>query len=484
MITASDVCRSTRRPAPLPARESYNDTHSRLNATSMLGRIAPRNTSDVAKAVARIREHRQCLSAAGSRHAMGGQQFARDAWLIDMRSMNRVLDFDRERGVIAAQAGITWPELIRHYIVAQRGERFGWGIRQKQTGADRLTLGGAVSANIHGRGLSFAPFVGDIEAFEAVLADGRIVTCDRQSNRDLFRLIVGGYGLFGIVTKVFLRLVPRQKVERVVGLERLENIVDAFEERVRQGFVYGDFQFSTAPNDPGFLSRGVFSCYRPVDPDRPIPAGQVRLSPHDWRRLIYLAHRNKLRAFNEFADFYLQSSGQLYWSDTHQLSVYLDDYHTQLDRVLNPHVPGSEMITELYVPRAHLTAFMAEVRRDFLRHHVDFIYGTVRLIERDTETALAWAHERSACVIFNLHVDHDRPGIECASGTFRRLIDIAIAYGGSYFLTYHRYATRGQVLACYPQFEQFLAAKRSYDPDEVFQSDWYRHYRDIFRGDA
>jgi len=450
----------------------------------MVGRIAPRSTDEVASAISWIRERGECLSAAGSRHAMGGQQFASDAWLIDTRSMNRVLDFDRDRGLIVAQAGITWPELIRHYIIEQRHERNGWGIRQKQTGADRLTLGGAVSANIHGRGLAFAPFVADVESIEAVLADGRVVTCDRTTNAELFRLIVGGYGLFGIVTKVALRLARRRKVERVVMLHRLEEIVDAFAERVREGYLYGDFQFSTAPNDPGFLSRGVFSCYRPVESDRPIPAGQVRLSPQDWRRLIYLAHRNKLRAFNEFADFYLQSSGQLYWSDTHQLSVYLDDYHGKLDGVLNSDVPGSEMITELYVPHARLAAFMADVRRDFLQHCVDFIYGTVRLIERDAETMLAWARERCACVIFNLHVDHHAAGIAAARRAFRHLIDIAIQYGGSYFLTYHRYAERRHVRACYPQFEEFLAAKRRHDPREVFQSDWYRHYRTVFGGDA
>ena len=135
------------------------------------------------------------------------------------------------------------------------------------------------------------------------------------------------------------------------------------------------------------------------------------------------------------------------------------------------------MITELYVPRGRLALFMNDVRRDFLRNQVNFIYGTVRLIERDDETLLAWARESYACVIFNLHVDHDAAGLAESAAAFRRLIDIAIHHGGSYFLTYHRHATRDQVLACYPQFTQFLAAKRRIDPHGVFQSDWYRHIR-------
>lgn len=461
-------------------RETCNDKHSHLNETSVLGRITPASAADVARTIRRIGQIGQSVSVAGSCHAMGGQQFATDAWLLDMRSMNKVIGFDRERGIIHAEAGITWPDLIRHYVIAQRDGESAWGIRQKQTGADRLTLGGAVAANIHGRGLSYAPFVKDIESLEVVLADGSVVECSRARNPELFCSIVGGYGLFGVVTSVKLRLVPRQKVERVVELARVEQIMDRFQERIDAGYLYGDFQFSSAPEDRGFLSRGVFSCYRPVAPDTPIPPNQIRLSPADWRRLLYLAHRNKLRAFNEFADFYLQSSGQIYWSDTHQLSVYLDDYHGKLDEALQPQVPGSEMITELYVPRERLTAFMQDVRRDFLRHRVDFVYGTVRLIEPDTETLIAWARERFACVIFNLHVDHDARGIADSAEAFRRLIDIAIHHGGSYFLTYHRHATVDQLRTCYPTFERFLAAKQRFDPQQVFQSDWYRHYRDAF----
>jgi FAD/FMN-containing dehydrogenase len=63
---------------------------------------------------------------------------------------------------------------------------------------------------------------------------------------------------------------------------------------------------------------------------------------------------------------------------------------------------------------------------------------------------------------------------------FRDLIDLGIGHGGSYYLTYHRWARRDQVERCYPQMREFLALKRQHDPDERFQSSWYRHYRALF----
>jgi hypothetical protein len=67
-----------------------------------------------------------------------------------------------------------------------------------------------------------------------------------------------------------------------------------------------------------------------------------------------------------------------------------------------------------------------------------------------------------------------------AAGHFRRLIDHALRYGGSYFLTYHRFASAAQVEAAHPALRHFLAAKKLHDPDGLFQSDWYRHLREMF----
>jgi FAD/FMN-containing dehydrogenase len=397
-----------------------------------------------------------------------------------MRQLKHVRWFDRGAALMEVEAGITWPDVIRGYLALQRGAGPSLGIRQKQTGADRLTIGGAVAANIHGRGLRAQPFVADVEALEVVTATGDVVRCSRTEHAELFRHVVGGYGLFGVVTAVTLRLVPRVKVQRCVARLEIDSLIDAFDERIAAGHLYGDFQFATAPDSPEFLRTGVLSSYLPVSDDREIPRIQRRLSQAEWNELLTLAHNDKRAAFEKFSQFYVATHGQLYWSDTHQLNLYLEDYHGALDHRLGSAVRGSEMITELYVPRPALLSFMDEVRRDFRRNNVDFIYGTIRLIEAENETALPWARESYACVIFNLHIDHRREDVSRAAAHFRRLIDLAVRHGGSYFLTYHRFANASQVEAAHPAIRQFLAAKHRLDPDGVFQSDWYRHMASLF----
>lgn len=478
-VMDSPVASLHRRFRLLPERAEsiVNDVHSQLNRTRVRSIVQPDSIEAVQMIIKKARAQGQSISVAGGRHAMGGQQFKTDGVLLDMSRMNRVLRFDHERREVEVEAGIQWPELVNYLIEAQRGCSQQLGIIQKQTGADRLSIGGALAANIHGRGLTLKPIIGDVESFVLVDADGNARRCSRSENAELFRLAIGGYGLFGIIACVTLRLQPRRKLERIVRLANLSDLMTAFEKRIDDGFLYGDFQFMTDSESSGFLRRGVFSCYRPVADETLIPQEYKELSPDDWKQLLSLAHTDRRRAFEAYSAHYLATDKQIYWSDTHQLSVYLDDYHRDLDERFGVAERGSEMITEVYVPREKLGAFMEAARADFRAHETELIYGTIRLIEKDDESFLAWAKGAYACVVFNLHVAHTEAGIEKAKEDFRRLIDRAIQYGGSYYLTYHRWAVREQVLACYPQMPEFMRLKRKYDCAEIFQSDWYRHYR-------
>ena len=162
------------------------------------------------------------------------------------------------------------------------------------------------------------------------------------------------------------------------------------------------------------------------------------------------------------------------------MSIYPANYHREIDQKEHAKNPATEIITEINVPREALASFLAEVRDDFRKNNVELIYGTVRLIEREHESFLPWAKRSYACTIFNLHTVHTPDGIERSAEAFRRLIDMAVKRNGTYYLTYHRYARREQVLACYPNFAEFLNLKKKYDPSGRFQSDWYRHYQAMF----
>ena len=468
----------------IPAVETstlVNDLHSQLNPTRVHHIVRPDGVDALADVIAQARGENRAIAVAGGRHAMGGQQFAEDGVLLDTRSLSRVLDFDRDEGTITVEAGMQWPQLITWMAEQQTPERVGagtktWGIVQKQTGADRLSLGGALACNAHGRGLALKPIVDQVRWFDLVDASGTVRRCSRNDHSELFGHAIGGYGLFGVIARLQLQLRPRVKVRRVVQLAETSSIIERFEERIRGGYLYGDYQFTTDAGRDSFLRRGIFSTYQPVDVDTPLTPNPTRFNPEDWARLTMFAHRYKRRAFDVYSRRYLATSGQIYWADSQLSAAYVDNYHADVDRALKARVAATEMITEIYVTRTALPAFM-EAARDALRKRgTNIVYGTVRMIEKDDESVLAWAQDRYACVIFNIHIEHVPERVDAAADAFRDLIDLGLAHGGRYYLTYHRWARRDQVERAYPQMREFLARKRVYDPEDRFQSTWYRHH--------
>ena len=465
-----------------PDARLLNDVHSRLNPTHVAEIVQPKTTDDVVAAVKRAKAEGRSISISGARHSMGGQQFAKDALHLDMRSMDQFLSLDPVKHTARAQAGITWPKLLDALEKAQQGAAEFLTFTQKQTGADELTLGGAVSSNIHGRGLHWKPFVQDIESLTLVDAEGTLRKVSRTENAGLFRLVVGGYGLFGVIVEVELRLVPRQRLERVVEITTLDGIIPRIEERRKAGFLLGDFQFCPDEASPGFLREGVFACYRPLAAEADAAEPPVKLNPEAWRKLIADAHVDKAKAWNAYKAHYLRTNGQHYAHDRAQLSHYDPDYEERVESAVPGLEKGSLMISEVYVPQDRLEDFMAACANDFRTHSTNVIYGTIRFIRRDDESFLAWAREDFACIVFNLRVTHTEAGIAKAQTEFRRLIDRALERGGSFFLTYHRWATKEQMLQAYPQFPEFLRIKQQHDPALLFQSEWHRHWRSVFNG--
>ncbi len=483
--------------------QELNDVHSALNPTPVLGVVRPTDLASLRAVVIEAKRTGTQLSVGGGRHAMGGQQFARHQTHIDTTHLNHVLATDAQRGLLRIEAGAMWPDIISASHTMQAPSGGLWAIRQKQTGVDAVTLAGSIAANAHGRGLLMQPLVDDIEDITLVDAQGDVVQCSRRENAQLFAHVVGGYGLFGVVYAATLRLTPRQRVVRLVDVLDLSDAMNAVFRRVEQGCVYGDFQFVIDPADPSFLHRGVFACYRPVDEAPGAAAGvspravsstepressaapegaSADLSPDAWLQLLRLAHDDKAMAFKLYAQHYLGTHGNTYWADSMQLSTYLPNYADFLAKELpaaNAAVKETLVIGEHYVPRDQIANFMARARDVLLMHGVEVIYGTIRSILRDTTTALPWAKDDYACVIFNLRTVHTPQGKQRTGDAFRGLMGAALDLGGSYFLTYHRHATKAQVLQAYPTMPAFLATKQLHDPGALFTSDWYVHHRDL-----
>lgn len=146
-----------------------------------------------------------------------------DGTLVAMERCSRIRDFDRERGVITAEAGLTIQELLR--VVVPHG----WFV-PVTPGTKFVTLGGAVANDVHGKNHHrVGTFGRHVTACTLVRTDGTTVVCTPSQHADMLAATIGGMGLTGIITMVTLQLIPiasRMIDEESIKARSLSEVID------------------------------------------------------------------------------------------------------------------------------------------------------------------------------------------------------------------------------------------------------------------
>ncbi|WP_454692330.1 FAD-binding protein [Achromobacter aloeverae] len=140
--------------------------------------------------------------AYGCGRSYGDSCLAESDHVIAMRGLDRVIEADWKSGVIRAQAGLTLSDVIDVAL------RRGW-FPPVTPGTKFVTLGGAIANDVHGKNHHVQGTFGQhVLEFTLQRSDGRVLTCSRNENPDLFAATIGGLGLTGIILAVTLQLRP------------------------------------------------------------------------------------------------------------------------------------------------------------------------------------------------------------------------------------------------------------------------------------
>lgn len=244
---------------PPPHGDHQASNHPRETKLSGWGRtlISPAEVVEVGsiagilRAIETSRTRGKTLVGRGSGYSYGDVALNRNNVVLDMRPMRRVLAWDPLTGVIDVEPGVTVGELCQHVASS------GWW-PPVIPGASEPTLGGCVAVNAHGKSNWKAGPIGEhVRELDIVLADGTVTTCGPGSNESLFRSIVGGFGLLGIMTRIRLRMEPTANVLHVEQfaapqLEDVLAILDRWQERASSMVAWLD-GFATGQD----LGRGL-----------------------------------------------------------------------------------------------------------------------------------------------------------------------------------------------------------------------------------
>lgn len=460
---------------------AVNDA-SCLSRTQVAGVVNVRSEADVAAALAYANARNLPVTAAGMKHSMGGHAFRAGGVVLDMRGL-KAIRLDAAKRTVTVGAGATW-----HDIQNAIHPRF--AVKAMQS-TDIFTVGGSIAVNAHGMDHQAGAVMGSIRRLKVMLADGSVVTTSATQNADLFRHVVGGYGLFGIVLEAELEVVPNAIYRSERSLIATRDFPKTWAEIASDPAVGLSYtHLSTAPGS--LLDEALVYRYRALPQDQGLaPAPLTEVGTTRLRRLtVSLAKRTTFaKNVKWWAEKNLEhriesctvTRAQAMGDGEACLVSRNDPMHDSVKYLANDLPAETDILHEYFVPRDRILPFIDGMRDLFRAQKANLVNASIRVVGAEPN-ALSYAPSPAFSVVLYLNQATDADGTAKMAKLTSDLINLCSANGGRFFLPYQLHYTPEQLARAYPEIGGFFAAKAKWDPAGRFRNTWYDRYAPAFGG--
>lgn len=453
----------------------YVDDVTKMNRTSVYKVIQPTSVADILEAINEARRLGKELSMFGQSHSMGKHIVAKDGIVLDTTRYDKVIAFDKINKTITVQPGITWAKII-HYVDA-----YGLSPMVLQSYAT-FSVGGTVSVNGHGI-TSDHVSADSVISLKLALSDGQIVECSRTKNPQLFSCVIGGYGLFGVITEITLQLVDNEQLDMTTNLLNPSSFVKEYKPLVDDptiGIKLGRINVSNFDDITLFafkkmireneISSGV--------PAKPHVASKPMQLMYNLMAGTYIGQRMRARCEKMLGrplDWSLtcDTNGSLYES--------ADPLATLWSPILHRDKKVTHVLQEYFIP-ADGKAFEDWVKStgNYFRtqkfNNVALLNATIRFVKKDDTTLLHYAKEDMFAVVLYYRLDKLYEGDTELQEIHKHLTSLTLAHNGTFYLPYRHHYSHDDLLKAYPQWSAFVDLKRLYDPINLFSNEWWKAY--------
>lgn len=454
---------------------TLNDA-SCLSRTPVYGVVAVQEIDDVHAALAFARDHGLKVSVAGVRHSMGGQAFGRDAIVLDMTRLNR-MSLDAQARTLTVQSGATWHDVQRFLH-----PRF--AVKAMQS-ADVFTVGGSISVDAHGMDHQAGSVGRTVRSLRVMLADGTVHTVSRTDDPRLFNLVVGGYGLFGVILDAEIDVTENAVYRPERRLIRYRDFPAVFAGEIAPAPQYELMYGHLSPAPQSYLDEMILYLYRrqsalgtaipPLAEARPV---KLRRLAFNLAKLGSLPMRLKWLA-EKYVEPRLQpcvvSRGQALGEGEACLVSRNHRMHDSMRYLKNSLDTETDVLQEYFVPPDRFVEFVDRVRGVLRARGANLLNAAVRVVHPEDNT-LTYARTDMFALALYLNQSTDATGHAHMRALTGELIDAVIGVGGTFFLPYQLSYTPEQLRRAYPQIREFFAAKREYDPGGLLSSTFYATY--------
>ena len=163
-------------------------------------RFVPKNSEEIYEIFRLAKKSGLTVTTRGAGRSYNDASLNGGGIVLDITSMDRIIEWDAGSGVVRCEAGVTLEQLW-HKVLPD-----GWW-PPVVSGTMAPTLGGCLGANIHGKNNYRMGTIGEhVTEFTAILPTGAEITCSPRKNADLFYSMISGLGMLGVITTVTMQM--------------------------------------------------------------------------------------------------------------------------------------------------------------------------------------------------------------------------------------------------------------------------------------
>lgn len=443
---------------------------SRLSATPVFSHwVVKSDPQD--QLIARIRNElkaatglRRAVVVGAARHSMGGQSLPRNGAAM-------TFDLDRCQPNRAAKtyrvfAGTRWHQVISHL------DKIGFSPAVMQSNSD-FGVASTLSVNAHGWPAPYGPFGSTVRSFRIMLSSGDILTCSRSENAELFGLVMGGYGLFGIVLDLEVDMVENAlmnpRFELMPAKEFASRFVKAIKTDRDVKMIYG--RLNVGRED--FFTEALLVTMRPL----PDPAGGLPPTDRGGGTMSGLSRRVYRAQIGS------ETGKKARWMAETVAAPKTGGPATR-NTLMNEPVLNLEnrdkfrtdILHEYFVAPERFNDFVKVCRDLIPKARTEFLNVTLRYVAKDETSVMSFATTDRIAAVMSFSQEMNGDGEADMLRLTEALIDAVGAIGGSYYLPYRLHARQDQFERVYANSVRFAERKKHYDPGLLFRNALWDSY--------
>lgn len=368
-------------------------------------------------------------------------------------------------GVLDVAAGVSLDSILR--LCVPRG----WFV-PVTPGTRFVTVGGAISSDIHGKNHHLDGSFGQhVLSMSVLLASGEVVELSPEKNPAWFWATVGGMGLTGIILRATVSMLPIESAKVRVETERLENFdavcaamsSDSADDDYRYSVCWVDLLATGSSMGRGVLTRGDHATASEVDSDEPCAYDpRLTVSAPGWVP-NGLLNKFSIKVFNEA--WYRKAP-----SKRHVGIESIPAFFHPLDGVnkWNRLYGNQGFIQYQFIVPLDRTDVLRKVIETFSTAGVGSFLAVLKRMGPQNASPMSFPTEG-----WTLTLDI-AAGIKGLAELLAKVDVMVLDAGGRHYLAKDSHVSPSAVRRGYPRLDEWMTTQQQMDPTGVWRSDLAR----------